>query len=227
MPAPQACVGSMQQPHLPSKSPDLSQRATLSSSRPPIYFELSGMSTLNPTSPGPPVNFHSVMDRPERVRRVMPPSTTMLYTHTAVPPSHTDICLRAESLKPWHRASEPTRADCGETWDGSGKFRCWGWTRLRSGCQGKGAGERVAVKQRTFLTRISIVSCKGPHCAHTSTVSLASYWLLTLLALCSVAPTVAAAVLSADLAAAPIATNALLLPLVDAGPGRMRRSVRQ
>lgn len=92
------------------------------------------MSTLTPTSPGPPVNFHSVMDRPERVRRVMPPSTTMLYTHSAVPPSHTDICLRAESLRPWHRASEPTRADCSQAGDGSGKSGHMGWR----GCQGGG-----------------------------------------------------------------------------------------
>ena len=34
------------------------------------------------------MNFHSVMDRPERVRRVMPPSTTRLATQAEQPPSH-------------------------------------------------------------------------------------------------------------------------------------------
>lgn len=91
----------------------------------------------------------------------------------------------------------------------------------------KPGGCGIAVKQQTVPQSHQHRQCKGPLCANTTTVLLAWCWLLTLLALCSVAPTVAAAVLSADLAAAPIATNALLLPLVDAGPGRMQCSVRQ
>lgn len=35
-----------------------------------------------------PVNFQSVIDKPERVRRVMPPITTKLKTHAAQPKSH-------------------------------------------------------------------------------------------------------------------------------------------
>jgi hypothetical protein len=41
-----------------------------------------------------PVNFQSVMDSPDLVSRVAPPSTTMVYTHTAVPPTHHTSCLR-------------------------------------------------------------------------------------------------------------------------------------
>lgn len=48
----------------------------------------------------PPVNFQSVMDRPDRVSRVTPPSTTMLNTHALQPPSHHASCLRAEDDRP-------------------------------------------------------------------------------------------------------------------------------
>lgn len=43
-----------------------------------------------------PVNFQSVIDKPERVRRVIPPSTTKLKTHAAQPKSHipTAFCAR-------------------------------------------------------------------------------------------------------------------------------------
>jgi hypothetical protein len=47
------------------------------------------------------------MDRPERVRRVMPPSTTMLYTHTLTPPSHTASAVRAEGERPADSAAPP------------------------------------------------------------------------------------------------------------------------
>ena len=46
-----------------------------------------------------PVNFQSVMDSPERVRRVMPPRTTMLATHPAHPPSHSATALLAPALR--------------------------------------------------------------------------------------------------------------------------------
>lgn len=44
------------------------------------------------------------MDRPERVSLVMPPSTTMLKTQAAQPPSHSDIALLAPLLRPAPRA---------------------------------------------------------------------------------------------------------------------------
>lgn len=47
-----------------------------------------------------PVNFQSVIDSPERVSRVMPPSTTMLKTQPEHPASHQPTCLRALSDKP-------------------------------------------------------------------------------------------------------------------------------
>jgi hypothetical protein len=50
--------------------------------------------------PHTPVNFQSVIDSPERVRRVKPPSTTMLNTHALQPPTHQASCRRAESDKP-------------------------------------------------------------------------------------------------------------------------------
>lgn len=51
-----------------------------------------------------PVNFHSVIDRPDRVRRVKPPSTTILNTQALQPPSHHANCRRAESDRPCERA---------------------------------------------------------------------------------------------------------------------------
>ena len=47
-----------------------------------------------------PVNFQSVIDSPERVRRVSPPSTTILNTHAAVPPSHQAKAFLDPSDKP-------------------------------------------------------------------------------------------------------------------------------
>jgi hypothetical protein len=46
------------------------------------------------------VNFQSVIDSPERVSRVKPPSTTMLNTQALQPPSHHASALRAESGSP-------------------------------------------------------------------------------------------------------------------------------
>jgi hypothetical protein len=51
-----------------------------------------------------PVNFQSVMDRPDLVRRVTPPSTTILNTQALQPPSHQASCRRAESDRPRDRA---------------------------------------------------------------------------------------------------------------------------
>ena len=34
------------------------------------------------------IGFHSVIDRPDPVRRVMPPTTTMMNTRAAQPKSH-------------------------------------------------------------------------------------------------------------------------------------------
>jgi len=52
-----------------------------------------------------PVNFQSVMESPERVSRVMPPSTTMLNTQPAHPPSHSVSAWRAPGLSPLPSAS--------------------------------------------------------------------------------------------------------------------------
>lgn len=52
-----------------------------------------------------PVNFQSVMESPERVSRVMPPSTTMLNTQPAQPPSHSVSAWRAPGLSPLPSAS--------------------------------------------------------------------------------------------------------------------------
>ncbi len=54
-----------------------------------------------------PANFHSVMDSPLRVSRVMPPSTTMLYTQTAVRPSQAARAVRAPGERPADSAAEP------------------------------------------------------------------------------------------------------------------------
>ena len=43
------------------------------------------------------MNFQSVMDNPLRVSRVIPPSTTMLYTHRHPPASHTPTCRSAQN----------------------------------------------------------------------------------------------------------------------------------
>lgn len=50
------------------------------------------------------------MERPERVRRVTPPSTTMLYTHTAVPPIQKASCVLAPVVRPRLSAAAPMRA---------------------------------------------------------------------------------------------------------------------
>lgn len=47
-----------------------------------------------------PVNFQSVIDRPERVRRVRPPKTTILKTQPEVPPNHQAKAFLAPSLNP-------------------------------------------------------------------------------------------------------------------------------
>ena len=47
-----------------------------------------------------PVNFHSVIDKPDLVRRVRPPRTTMLNTQAEVPPSHHAIAFLAPSDNP-------------------------------------------------------------------------------------------------------------------------------
>ena len=47
-----------------------------------------------------PVNFQSVIDKPERVSLVMPPSTTMLKTQPEHPASQKPTCLRALLLSP-------------------------------------------------------------------------------------------------------------------------------
>jgi hypothetical protein len=51
-----------------------------------------------------PVNFQSVMDRPDLVSRVTPPRTTILNTQALQPPSHQASCRRAESDRPRDRA---------------------------------------------------------------------------------------------------------------------------
>ena len=53
-----------------------------------------------------PVNFQSVIDRPERVSRVIPPRTTMLNTQAEEPPSHHAIALRCGAVRPSTRDRE-------------------------------------------------------------------------------------------------------------------------
>jgi hypothetical protein len=52
-----------------------------------------------------PPKRQSVMERPERVRRVTPPSTTMLNTQALQVPSHQVSCRRAPSGSPAHSDS--------------------------------------------------------------------------------------------------------------------------
>ena len=54
-----------------------------------------------------PVNFQLVIDRPERVRRVMPPTTTSTNTQPLQMPSHTASCLRWPGVRPAVRAAGP------------------------------------------------------------------------------------------------------------------------
>lgn len=54
-----------------------------------------------------PVNFQSVIDKPERVSLVIPPSTTMLNTQPEHPASQKPICLRALLLSPAVCAAAP------------------------------------------------------------------------------------------------------------------------
>lgn len=54
-----------------------------------------------------PVNFQSVMDRPERVSRVTPPSTIKLNTQPVHTPSHAAIALRAPGSSPLAIKSPP------------------------------------------------------------------------------------------------------------------------
>jgi len=51
------------------------------------------------------VNFQSVMDRPDRVRRVAPPKATMDATQAAHPPSH-----QARARRAWGGRSAATAA---------------------------------------------------------------------------------------------------------------------
>jgi hypothetical protein len=46
------------------------------------------------------VNFHSVIDRPERVSLVSPPRTTILNTQAAHPPSHSERAFLDPALRP-------------------------------------------------------------------------------------------------------------------------------
>jgi hypothetical protein len=54
-----------------------------------------------------PVNFQLVIDRPERVSRVMPPTTTSTNTQPLQMPSHTASCLRCPGVRPAVRAAGP------------------------------------------------------------------------------------------------------------------------
>mmetsp|Transcript_6149 Transcript_6149/g.15254 ORF Transcript_6149/g.15254 Transcript_6149/m.15254 type:complete len:288 (-) Transcript_6149:441-1304(-) len=54
-----------------------------------LYFANSRVQSAALSGGCSQLNFQSVMDRPLRVSRVMPPSTTMLYTHRHPPTSHT------------------------------------------------------------------------------------------------------------------------------------------
>lgn len=47
-----------------------------------------------------PVNFQSVIDRPDRVSRVIPPKTTILKTHAEDPPSHQVTALHCDAVRP-------------------------------------------------------------------------------------------------------------------------------
>lgn len=59
-----------------------------------------------------PVNFHSVIDSPERVSRVMPPSTIRVKTHPEQPPSQSAICCRCTEFKPCTKAGKPLCTGC-------------------------------------------------------------------------------------------------------------------
>ena len=52
------------------------------------------------------MNFQSVIDRPDRVRRVMPPTTTMLNTHALHTPSQTATRRRLATDIPETKANE-------------------------------------------------------------------------------------------------------------------------
>lgn len=100
----------------------------------------------------PPVNFQSVMDRPDRVRRVKPPSTTMLNTHALQPPSHHASCRRAESDRPRDRARLGLLlAAC-----------AWGWiTRTSAGVEqqlhaGDSGGSAAARRATAWLRRTAL-----------------------------------------------------------------------
>lgn len=54
-----------------------------------------------------PVNFQLVMDRPERVRRVMPPTTTSTKTQAEQVPSHTASWRRCPGVRPAVSAAGP------------------------------------------------------------------------------------------------------------------------
>jgi hypothetical protein len=52
-----------------------------------------------------PVNFHSVIDNPDLVSRVIPPSNMRLKTHPVHTPSHTHMLLLGPSGRPLATAS--------------------------------------------------------------------------------------------------------------------------
>ena len=52
-----------------------------------------------------PVNFQSVMERPDRVRRVMPPRATILNTQALPPASHTVNARRIPGVRPAVKAA--------------------------------------------------------------------------------------------------------------------------
>lgn len=65
-----------------------------------------------------PVNFQLVMDRPERVRRVMPPTTTSTKTQAEQTPSHAASWRRCPEVRPAVSAAGPYA--CGQWVSGVG-----------------------------------------------------------------------------------------------------------
>lgn len=68
-----------------------------------------------------PVNFQLVMDRPERVRRVMPPTTTSTNTQAEQTPSQAASWRRCPEVRPAVSAAGPYA--CGRGVSGVGRWK--------------------------------------------------------------------------------------------------------
>ena len=134
------------------------------------------------------MNFQSVMDSPERVRRVMPPSTTRLATQAEQPPSHQARALRVPASRP--SAMPPPAAACKHVARREVRVGCSsavqepdcdlrgadGGSQGLLGIAGKGGEGAVLVCACVRPQRLQLREC--PSCRTGAHLSACKLWLL-------------------------------------------------